>query len=401
MNVNFKAFDFVQSERALKLSNSDGDEQSRLHLYDFNGEEGKDRYAVAAKVLTVAKDETPALGWLDRKFYVLHAHKEGDTTTWYKINKNSLQKRILISPKEMKNHVDSKTGVMEGLEDLLNARVEKKEALKSKCITPLDPSSEKFLEKLAATNVPLTPFKHIAICNKPDTHIFANSNLYLGPDTDKDPNNIRHFAPDSILVVAPRAHKSHNTTNILTFIDAQQSDDLQKFLLYNPVMRLVSLPFSEDHYDEEMQSNHPIDPQTLERLDVQGALIRDLEEACKDTLWNLHRNPVQARIVLANGSNQVVADIPPEKENFPDLQALAKTLVPPDKQEDEPYFPRLSSAFCVARYDGDNSDKWLLLYLDLNIPNWTRQTDLLTNPKRYEQKHISSADITRIFADFK
>ncbi len=403
MNVNFNAYHYVDSEKALELSDSAGKKKSRLHLYDFNGLEGKDRYAVAAEKLTVAKDETPALGWLDRKFYVLHAHKEGDTTTWYKINKNSLQKRILISSKEMKKHVDSKTGVIDGLEDLLNERVAKKDAVKSKCITPLDPSSEKFLEKLAAADVPLTPYQHIAICNKPDTSIFfPNSALYLGGSQDKDPNNIRNLAPDSILVVAPRSNKSYKD-DILTFLGAQSSD-LENFLIHSPVVRLVSLPFFEDHYDEEMQSNQPIDPKTLELLDVQGSLIRDLEKTCKDTLWNLHLNPVKARIVLANGSNQVVVNIPPEKENFPDLHALAKTLVPPDKIDEQPYFPRSSSsAFCVAKYDNPpNSDNWLLLNLENNIPNWGRKSDLLTNPDHYAQKtHITGADITRIFSDFQ
>lgn len=108
INIEFK---YATSERALPLANSKGGKKSRIHLFDYQGEVGKDRFAVAAKLCKV-KSESPRLNCLERKFFILLAHQEknGDVT-WYKINKNSLKKRLGLSAEMLKGVVDGKTGV--------------------------------------------------------------------------------------------------------------------------------------------------------------------------------------------------------------------------------------------------------------------------------------------------
>ncbi len=264
MTVHFNAYHYVESEKALELSNSKGKKTSRLHLDEYHGIEGKDPCAVAAKKLAVPPQD--GLGLLDRQFYVLHAHQEENATTWYKINKRSLQKRV-------------------------QPRMEE---IKSKCVTLFDSRSEKFFEKLIVAKVPLTPFKHIAFCNKPDTSIFANSQLYLGGIGDLNPHNISHLTPGSILVVSLQS-RDETITDYRAFLKAQP-DDFRHHLLKNDILQFVLLPYYEDE-------DITLDPKTLEKLDVQGSLLRTLEEGCKNALFNDDLHPIKARIVLANGPN--------------------------------------------------------------------------------------------------
>lgn len=100
-----QAYSFVQSEAALTFFNSWGWKKSRLHLMAYDGKPGKDPYAVAAERLQVATGEKPSMGWWDRQFYVLHQHNN----IWYKINKNSLQKRLNIDSASW-NHLVSSNG---------------------------------------------------------------------------------------------------------------------------------------------------------------------------------------------------------------------------------------------------------------------------------------------------
>ncbi len=395
MNVNFNAYHFVDSEKALELPDSAGKKKSRLHLYDFNGLEGKDRYAVAAEKLTVAKDETPSLGWLDRKFYVLHAHKEGDTTTWYKINKNSLQKRLDFSPKMMKMLVDENTGIAQGLDDLLDDKMKKQPligAWQMKCATPNFPS-QKFIEKLVDAGIPAAPFKAVVFCTRPDTQVFGQggtTDLYLGNDSDHDPNNIRHFTPGSLLVVT----SSFVVTDMYSFIYAQPPE-VQNFLSQNKdLLTFVRLPVSEEEFDKELLSDNPIDAEVLAEINVQDTLIQKLEEQCKGSLWSHHNvNPTKARVVLFNGTNFTAVEIPPEKDNFPDLKQAAKDLVSDDEV---PYFPGEAEAIIIAKYD--NKDHWMIITLKngKTQPFWFKGFP----STKVAFKNVGTDVLSQIFDDF-
>lgn len=139
------SFKFVSLESALPLHNSKGLAKSRIHLFDYKGESGKDPYAIAAKMIQVKEDAIPKLNLFDKKFYFLHCHcDENAKKTWYKINKNSLQKRLNITSQELNNILDSGTGVSDSLsiESLIKKKytaVEKKEKLKEKEIFQLHP----------------------------------------------------------------------------------------------------------------------------------------------------------------------------------------------------------------------------------------------------------------------
>jgi len=99
---------FSASETALKIPDSLGSKTSRLHLtnkYTL----GKDPYAIAAKQLKMTTSTPPALGWLEKKYYVL-LQRPG-TNIWYKVNKNSLKKRLGISEIELEKNKDKELSI--------------------------------------------------------------------------------------------------------------------------------------------------------------------------------------------------------------------------------------------------------------------------------------------------
>lgn len=108
----FNAFDMEQSVRAKKMVNSKGSKKDRIHLLGYEGKKGKDPFAVAATRMDFSSDSDAKLGWLDRKFYVLHKHDD----IWYKININSFQKRL--SP-AISLDIDKDSGVCTNFDEAL------------------------------------------------------------------------------------------------------------------------------------------------------------------------------------------------------------------------------------------------------------------------------------------
>lgn len=166
-NVIRKAYEFVDSEKALQLPNSKGSEKSRLHLSAYEGAEGKDRFAVAAEIITFQPNETPSLGRFDRIFNVLHSHTDETTktTTWYKINKNSLKKRLNLSSKEIKAiekdpTVDLISKKIELRNQWLNLKIHGGDRLQ-------DPTSfeSRFIDSLVEYGVSPTNYEHLIFWN--------------------------------------------------------------------------------------------------------------------------------------------------------------------------------------------------------------------------------------------
>lgn len=104
---------YVKNEGALPLKNSKGDPKSRIRLFDYQVEKGKDPYAIAAKVLQPKEKEAPKLNCFDKKRFFLYKHVGADgVAVWYKINKNSFKKRLKIDSDELKGLLDNK-GVLQ------------------------------------------------------------------------------------------------------------------------------------------------------------------------------------------------------------------------------------------------------------------------------------------------
>lgn len=105
---------------------SPGKRQSRITFFgnDF-GKHSDNRYYIAAEKLKPNKNgQPPKLGRIDKRYYILFAHQEGNQTTFYKVNKNSLRLRLGIDKsafteeiKEKKNFFDDAT-----MENLLRKR---------------------------------------------------------------------------------------------------------------------------------------------------------------------------------------------------------------------------------------------------------------------------------------
>lgn len=89
-------------ESSVALPKSKGLFKNRVHLYDYQGDAGKDKYAIAAKILT---KNSPSLNFIQKRYFVLIEKKNADgPSTWYKINKSSLKKRLGISSRDLKIH---------------------------------------------------------------------------------------------------------------------------------------------------------------------------------------------------------------------------------------------------------------------------------------------------------
>jgi hypothetical protein len=77
----FKAFEFEANVEAKMLTNSWGFKQDRIHILGYDGEPGKDPYAIASTRMNFT-DTDAKLGCIDRHFYVPHKQDK----IWYKIN---------------------------------------------------------------------------------------------------------------------------------------------------------------------------------------------------------------------------------------------------------------------------------------------------------------------------
>ena len=114
LQPSFKPFDFEENVRAKRLDNSPGSEQNRIHMLGYSGIKGEDPYAVAAARMDFGSRSEAQLGWLDRKFFILHQ----EDRVWYKINISSLQKRL--NPKIALN-VDEDTGICCNLKEVISS----------------------------------------------------------------------------------------------------------------------------------------------------------------------------------------------------------------------------------------------------------------------------------------
>lgn len=121
MQISFK---YVPKERALELENSSGKSKSRIHLFDYNGFPGEDRFAIAASIIKTAVGEIPQLNWLEKKFFVLYRAKDvAGNEILYRFNKNSLRKRLGVSSKDIEAATDQATGdIDQALFDVLLKR---------------------------------------------------------------------------------------------------------------------------------------------------------------------------------------------------------------------------------------------------------------------------------------
>lgn len=84
---------------------SPGRAKSRIHLFDKTKNDALDRFAIAAKKID---SNHPKLNFFERHFYLLHKHGEGRNAVWYKINKNSLVKRLGVNKESLNAFVDHK-----------------------------------------------------------------------------------------------------------------------------------------------------------------------------------------------------------------------------------------------------------------------------------------------------
>jgi hypothetical protein len=97
------SFNYVKREKAMPLQNSSGFAKSRLHLFDYQGNKGKDRYAIAAKRISTPLDQLPIP--INGHFLLKHCDHAG-VASWYAINRSSFKKRFRVSSKELKGALD-------------------------------------------------------------------------------------------------------------------------------------------------------------------------------------------------------------------------------------------------------------------------------------------------------
>lgn len=216
-------FHEVPSEGALPLPKSKGEVKGRIHLFEYKGEPGKDPYAVAGKNLG---ENPPKLGLFGKKFYVLHSVKNGDSVTWYKINKNSLKKRLNIQDNELKGTLDRKTGKTSAeFVNLIRDKHEKLEKLKKTIdLRPYAPSadgkypgvgayktleqlSERLIEGCVQENVDF-PYKKVLFLyvNRQCPGLFHpegfyKKKYYVGESEDDDPGNLKNYKKNEILLI--------------------------------------------------------------------------------------------------------------------------------------------------------------------------------------------------------
>lgn len=121
MRINYSS-----NEKALPIKNSKGKSKSRIHLFKYEGDKGKDPYAIAAKKLN--KPPLFHIPFLKNRYVIL---KDADPVTeassvYYKINKNSLCKRLGISATDLESHVDKNRTINDNkfLEEKITQRMD-------------------------------------------------------------------------------------------------------------------------------------------------------------------------------------------------------------------------------------------------------------------------------------
>lgn len=183
--VNWESGHFEKSEKAKTLFNSRGTKQGRFHIFDYKGSRGMDRYAVAGEVMKFKTDLDAKLGWWDRKYNVLISrHNENGTTTWYKINKNSLIKRLNPSADLI---VDETTGRCSNFEALIAAKAESFIKLKEKS-NATTPFEHEFLHQLSGNNH-ADAYKSIHFIQA-DDNAFLRNGSGLNMPRDNEANSI-------------------------------------------------------------------------------------------------------------------------------------------------------------------------------------------------------------------
>lgn len=164
-SVRYRPYSYNPSAKALTLHNSAGKIQSRLHLLEYDGMRDKDRYAVAAKKIDLKPGEAPSLGWFARKFYILYSHTDdAGVTTLYKINRESLRKRLLISSKDMENLADEE-GIAKNLDTLITKKTEEIKKWRTLCVGQ-DKFSENFIAGLVKAGVSPDLYREINLFSK-------------------------------------------------------------------------------------------------------------------------------------------------------------------------------------------------------------------------------------------
>jgi hypothetical protein len=101
-------FNYVRKEAALH----GGKAKSRLHLYQFAGEPGKDPFAIAAKKIEGSR--MPKLNCIQKMFNVVIAVENGGKREWYIVNINSAKKRLQLTRSEIKTLSPEARGLLFG-----------------------------------------------------------------------------------------------------------------------------------------------------------------------------------------------------------------------------------------------------------------------------------------------
>lgn len=135
---------------------------TRLQLFTSQGEKAKDRVtiSVSARKIKVSPQKTPELNGLEKKYYVLYQTKDAKGhECWFRINKNSLEKRLGVSKEEL--HINKK-GIAQNLshivgekEKLINdwSRIFSKISVKAKS------DARKIISEMAAQGIPTGSYK--------------------------------------------------------------------------------------------------------------------------------------------------------------------------------------------------------------------------------------------------
>lgn len=226
MNIEPISYRYAPSEGALPLPKSKGKTKERIHLFKYEGDPNKDPYAVAVKKL---KSSTPKLNIFEKKFSILHAVKEGAEVTWYKINKNSLKKRLNIQDRELKKVIDAKSGKTS---TEFHHLIQKKHTLLQKYKNALDvpfgrtigengsvygpsdgykivlPLAERLVEACVQNHIHFPYKKVLFLCvDRGWPGLFHYESYYkqfhfhVGEQENENPYNLKNYNKDEILVV--------------------------------------------------------------------------------------------------------------------------------------------------------------------------------------------------------
>jgi TPR repeat protein len=130
MEIKFKMSDRVYEEQATPVPDSTGTKKNRIHL--FQESEGiKDKYSIAGEIIrkepqrikTENQDKPPQINFYDKlRGYVIVKNPENED--YYKLNLNSIIKRLNIDKKEIQNHLTDPAKLGELIKDKFLQSVE-------------------------------------------------------------------------------------------------------------------------------------------------------------------------------------------------------------------------------------------------------------------------------------